>query len=108
MNPGSEPDLQKSPNKVYDDLLAHRDVVCVPYQRLSDARYFQWCQWPCILLFNYVIRGSVFVAEQLCLFLSVLVVGLLCSVDFHCKKNKTKNKKKKKKKKKHEKTMIEI
>ncbi|XP_052074715.1 SANT and BTB domain regulator of class switch recombination-like isoform X1 [Mytilus californianus] len=24
-------------NGVYDDLLSHRDVICVPYQRLSDA-----------------------------------------------------------------------
>ena len=39
LNSGSEPDLLKSPNKVYDDLLAHRDAVCIPYQRLSDARY---------------------------------------------------------------------
>ncbi|XP_071092994.1 SANT and BTB domain regulator of class switch recombination-like isoform X2 [Haliotis cracherodii] len=28
----------KSPlHKVYDDLLAHRDVICVPYQRLPDT-----------------------------------------------------------------------
>ena len=72
LNPGSEPDLLKSPNKVYDDLLAHRDVVCVPYQRLSDARYFQWCQWPPFLLrfavrvlfyflsFVFAVRGCVF------------------------------------------------
>ena len=39
LNSGSESDLLKSPNKVYDDLLAHRDAICIPYQRLSDARY---------------------------------------------------------------------
>ncbi|KAJ8312380.1 hypothetical protein KUTeg_009753 [Tegillarca granosa] len=34
----SEIDLSKPMrNRVYDDLLAHRDVVCVPYQRLTDA-----------------------------------------------------------------------
>ncbi|XP_060079266.1 SANT and BTB domain regulator of class switch recombination-like [Ylistrum balloti] len=33
---GSDVD-KASPNRVYDDLLAHRDVVCVPFQRLSDA-----------------------------------------------------------------------
>ncbi|KAL4223524.1 hypothetical protein ACF0H5_016995 [Mactra antiquata] len=37
VNPGSETDLHAQLNKVYDDLLAHRDVICVPYQRLSDA-----------------------------------------------------------------------
>lgn len=37
LNSGSESDLLKSPNKVYDDLLAHRDAICIPYQRLSDA-----------------------------------------------------------------------
>lgn len=30
-------------NRVYDDLLSHRDVICVPYQRLSDARYKSRC-----------------------------------------------------------------
>ncbi|XP_060598955.1 SANT and BTB domain regulator of class switch recombination-like isoform X3 [Ruditapes philippinarum] len=37
VNPGSENDLQSQLNKVNDDLLSHRDVICVPYQRLSDA-----------------------------------------------------------------------
>ena len=59
LNPGSEPDLQKSPNKVYDDLLAHRDVVCVPYQRLSDARYFERCQCPVIELNHFSPRINI-------------------------------------------------
>ena len=30
----------KSPSqRVYDDLLARRDVICIPYQRLSDLRW---------------------------------------------------------------------
>ena len=32
-------------NRVYDDLLSHRDVICVPYQRLSDARYNLGVHW---------------------------------------------------------------
>lgn len=40
VNGSGEIDLSKSPqNRVYDDLLSHRDIVCVPYQRLTDARY---------------------------------------------------------------------
>ncbi|XP_078337550.1 SANT and BTB domain regulator of class switch recombination-like isoform X2 [Crassostrea virginica] len=39
VNGSGELDLSKSPqNRVYDDLLSHRDIVCVPYQRLTDAR----------------------------------------------------------------------
>ena len=32
-------------NRVYEDLLSHRDVICVPYQRLSDARYTLGVCW---------------------------------------------------------------
>ncbi|XP_056008642.1 SANT and BTB domain regulator of class switch recombination-like isoform X4 [Ostrea edulis] len=39
VNSSDEIDLSKvSQNRVYDDLLSHRDIVCVPYQRLTDAR----------------------------------------------------------------------
>ncbi|XP_056008643.1 SANT and BTB domain regulator of class switch recombination-like isoform X5 [Ostrea edulis] len=38
VNSSDEIDLSKvSQNRVYDDLLSHRDIVCVPYQRLTDA-----------------------------------------------------------------------
>lgn len=38
VNP-SDADLSKTPaNQVYDDLLAHRDVISQPYQRLTDTR----------------------------------------------------------------------
>ncbi|KAK3084935.1 hypothetical protein FSP39_021652 [Pinctada imbricata] len=38
VNSSGEIDLSKpSLNRVYDDLLSHRDVVCIPYQRLTDA-----------------------------------------------------------------------
>ncbi|WAR02026.1 K1841-like protein [Mya arenaria] len=36
-NLDSDTDLQRQLNKVYDDLLAHRDAISVPYQRLTDA-----------------------------------------------------------------------
>ena len=39
VNPGSDVDLRKPDIKVYEDLVAHRDAICVPYQRLTDARY---------------------------------------------------------------------
>ncbi|XP_062589863.1 SANT and BTB domain regulator of class switch recombination-like isoform X3 [Saccostrea cucullata] len=39
VNGSGELDLSKTcQNHVYDDLLSHRDIVCVPYQRLTDAR----------------------------------------------------------------------
>ncbi|KAH3886002.1 SANT and BTB domain regulator of class switch recombination-like isoform X2 [Dreissena polymorpha] len=37
VNPVSDSDPQRQLNKVYDDLLSHRDAICVPYQRLTDA-----------------------------------------------------------------------
>jgi len=39
VNLGGETDTTGLNNKVYEDLLAHRDAICVPYQRLTDARY---------------------------------------------------------------------
>lgn len=33
----SEADILKQLNKVFEDLLTHRDAICVPYQGLSDA-----------------------------------------------------------------------
>ena len=36
---GSDKDAGKSAmHRVYDDLLARRDTICVPFQRLSDLR----------------------------------------------------------------------
>ena len=36
---GGEKDAGKSAmHRVYDDLLARRDTICVPFQRLSDLR----------------------------------------------------------------------
>ena len=46
---GDAAELTKLPqHKVYDDLLAHRDIICVPYQRLSDARYACPCVCVCV------------------------------------------------------------
>lgn len=57
VNPGSEGDLQTQLNKVYDDLLVHRDVICVPYQRLSDARY--WVTLCCMFVYVIYVRCMV-------------------------------------------------